>query len=231
VAALLIGSVAHGQIVKWRVLDDGDPRERDYFDMVYDSARDRVVVFGGRSQGSVFNFADTWEFDGTDWMNRRPAVAPGPREGHSMAFMASTGLTVLFGGTQFSALLDETWVYDGLKWRQLFPATSPPARMYAAMVYDENRDRIVLFGGADVSGNFDDTWEFDGSTWYEVATSVQPPPRRNHDMVFDSANSRVLLYGGYIPNTLDYHDTWEYCDGMLAKITTTTVTSKSRAVV
>ena len=51
----------------------------------YDQTRGRVVMFGGRTRsGSIF-LADTWEWDGVDWLPFTPAHAPAPRMGHAMA--------------------------------------------------------------------------------------------------------------------------------------------------
>lgn len=45
------------------------PPARSEFDLAYDSARDRVVLFGGStSAGLPMN--DTWEWDGTTWAPR-----------------------------------------------------------------------------------------------------------------------------------------------------------------
>ena len=52
--------------------------------MVYDSARQRVVMFGGSGDSSMF--ADTWEWDGSAWVERAPAVSPPPREFGALAY-------------------------------------------------------------------------------------------------------------------------------------------------
>ncbi len=50
--------------------------------MAYDSARQRVVLFGGYSQG---HRADTWEWDGKNWTQIKPTTSPGGLWGHAMA--------------------------------------------------------------------------------------------------------------------------------------------------
>ncbi len=41
------------------------PPGRSNYSMVYDTARFRTVIFGGKS--GVTNLNDTWAYDGTDW--------------------------------------------------------------------------------------------------------------------------------------------------------------------
>ena len=52
--------------------------------MAYDSARDRIVLFGG-ADSLEDRMADTWEWSGDGWM-RLPATGPPPRAYAAMAF-------------------------------------------------------------------------------------------------------------------------------------------------
>src|SRR6185436_20596703 len=64
--------------------------------MAYDSARRRVVVFGGRSAGES---GETYEFDGTTWHWLSPLVSPRSRTGAAMAYDAARSRIVMFGGS------------------------------------------------------------------------------------------------------------------------------------
>ena len=64
--------------------------------MAYDSQRGRVVLFGG--YGDSGGLADTWEWDGSTWVERTPATSPPARSGHAMAYDSQRGRVVLFGG-------------------------------------------------------------------------------------------------------------------------------------
>lgn len=126
--------------------------------MVYDSARKRIVLFGG--QGQFGELADTWEWDGTNWTQIYPTTNPGARQGHAMAYDSKLGLTILFGG--FSAknkYLADTWAWDGKDWRFIATIGKPAARTDAAMVYDSTRNQLILYGG-DNGGWLRDTWQF-----------------------------------------------------------------------
>jgi hypothetical protein len=117
-------------------------------------------------------FADTWEWDGTNWTNAG-ATGPAGRFKHATAYDSGRGQVVLFGGLYQGADLGDTWVWDGTTWTQLFPFTSPAGRHDHAMAYDSARDRVVLFGGY----NFADTWEFQGTSDLSIAAqqTVQRP--------------------------------------------------------
>lgn len=63
-------------------------------------------MFGGRD-GSPPGFTDTWEWDGANWMQRFPPSMPAYRLSPAMAYDPSTGVTVLFAGTN----RNDTWTY------------------------------------------------------------------------------------------------------------------------
>jgi hypothetical protein len=185
------------------------PTARDGHAMVYDSARARVVLFGGYHYLYPYYAGDTWEWDGTTWVER---YGPGPpeRRDHAMAYDSARGRVVLFGGydVSFNALGD-TWEWDGSTWVQRSPPSSPPARYRHAMAYDDARHRVVLFGGHGAPGSFADTWEWDGNTWIPRAPATSPPSRASHAMAYDGARGRVVLFGGSRSGTV-LGDTWEW---------------------
>ncbi len=178
------------------------PPARSDHGMAYDSARDRIVLFGGRDATS--DLSDTWEWDGSTWAQLSPTTHPTPRSAHSMAYDPDRQRTVLFGGFAHTAgtflvsLLGDTWEWDGNDWAQRSPATSPSGRLASAMVYDVDARRTVLFGGEDLHGNAvsTDTWEWDGSDWSRVVTAVTPEGRSRHAMIYDPVEHRVLSFGG-----------------------------------
>jgi PKD repeat protein len=188
----------------------GNPRERSKHAMAYDSKRGVTVLFGG-TDGNSPN--DTWEWNGTNWIQRLPPVSPSARDGHAMAYDSARGVVVLFGGYSHN----DTWEWDGTNWTQMSPAVNPPARYDHAMAYDSARGVVVLFGGYDASGRRNDTWEWDGTNWTQRSPAVSPSARYGHAMAYDSARGVVVLFGGYYRN-----DTWEW-DG-------TTWTQKSPPV-
>jgi hypothetical protein len=195
---------------------------RKNFGAVYDLARKRLVVFGGIYGGLVVTptyLGDTWELDGSAWVERKPGGAfPAPRSGHGLAYDAKRGRTVLFGGGDSATSFDDTWEWDGTSWQQLSPGTRPSPRFNVRMVYDPDRQRVVLFGGMSLAGqNLGDLWEWDGQTWSERwPSSKEPIGRGFHALAYDPVRKRVVLYGGavkwppYIDPSTTFADQWEW---------------------
>ncbi len=194
------------------------PHAREGHAMAYDSARGRVVLFGGSfyddtSQQHQY-FADTWEWDGSTWIQRTPATSPPALHFAAMAYDSTRGRVVLFGGYRYdygsnqSQFFADTWEWDGDTWVQRTPESFPSARLGAAMAYDGVRGRVVLFGGLG-SGNLfsGDTWEWDGNDWAQKATS--PSARQSHAMAYDGARGRAVLFGGSTRGR-SLADTWEW---------------------
>lgn len=159
--------------------------------MAYDAARAEVVVFGGRERSTFEVLNETWAFDGTRWRWRDPRTTPSPRFRAAMAYDATRGRILMFGGDNGVTAFDETWTWDGTDWTRLATPTAPPPRAGAAMAYDPVRGETVLFGGSGLA----DTWVFDGTTWTQRITATAPAASvgDNLTMAFDTARSRVVL--------------------------------------
>ncbi|MCX5977648.1 MAG: hypothetical protein NTV33_12730 [Coprothermobacterota bacterium] len=181
---------------------------RHYHAMVYDSARGKVILFGGFI-GSYLN--DTWSYDpvANSWTNLNPANPPSTRYGHAMVYDSARGKVILFGGYSGS-YLNDTWSYDPVanSWTNLNPANPPSARDYHAMVYDSSRGKVILFGGYSSVSN--DTWSYDpvANSWTNLNPANPPSTRYGHAMVYDSSRGKVILFGGYSGSYLN--DTWSY---------------------
>lgn len=178
------------------------PPARASFGMVYDSAADRILVFGGYAPSSL---RDTWSFDLTNhtWTDLSPAISPSPRDLPSMAYDAAADLTVLFGGdaVNFPGGIDDTWTYDyGTNtWTNVTGTTAPPARIGGAMSYDSTAQLVILFGGDTYPGAVNDTWTYDASqdAWANVSGTVAPSTYLvSEGMAFDPVRDLTLLFGG-----------------------------------
>lgn len=148
------------------------PVAREGHRMLYDSARQKVVLFGGLAQpmGGPRSLGDTWLWDGTSW-EQICEGAPGPCERHSpgMAYDEFRHTTVLFGGVHdrgtCGEYLMDTWeLASGQCWSQWTNSSSPTPlpRFYTGMAYDTERRCAVLFGGiiSNKGPILGDTWEF-----------------------------------------------------------------------
>jgi hypothetical protein len=161
----------------------------------YDSARGRLVRFGGGdAPGQAAR--ETWEFDGQSW-TLVSTQGPSARFFPSMAYDPLGGVTVLFGGLSLSEQkLDDTWEWDGRDWTQA-GGTAPAPRFGATMVYDGGAGEMLLFGGIDEPGaQINELWRRSTRGWSLVTTSGGPSPRAVALMAFDGARRNVLLFGG-----------------------------------
>ena len=202
----------------WTQKQDIGPAPRSSFDLVYDTARSRVLAFGGQINGAPAR--DTWEWDGENW-TQMSDIGPSARLGYALAYDAARQRSILFGGSSkgdlvnAEPLLGDTWEWDGEDWTQLAD-TGPLPRAFHAMTYDSKRERILLFGGlTERQGKFvtfADTWSWDGNEWTEQQ-DASPPGRNVHRLVYDTLRDRVVLFGG-ITDAKVANDTWEY-DGSL----------------
>ncbi len=182
----------------------------------YDASTDQLVLFGGIVDADGDLSDATWVWDGTTWTEQNPATSPPAVADASMAYDASTGQIVLFGGADDSGdVFGDTWTWDGTTWTEQSPATSPPARTQAAMDYDSTSGQVLLFGGQDVDGNaLGDTWTWDGSTdtWTEQSPTTSPLARYDASLADDPSMSpdTSILFGGIDTNGDIDNDTWTW---------------------
>ena len=190
------------------------PPARAGHGMVLDLWRGRIVLFGGsdRPSGALLPIAhdDTWEWNGTDWLQQTPAHRPPGRSGVGMAFDAARARTVMFGGGFLFLRFDDTWVWDGVDWTNLATAAAPSPRNGVGMADDLARGRIVLFGG--YSGALEnDTWELDGQVWTQRQPATIPPVRYSMAFTYDIGRQRIVMSGGGTGLlTGELADTWEW---------------------
>src|SRR5258706_537105 len=114
VSVLVIPSGFGSKVWEW---DGTDWTERfpatnpgSFYDgtLVYDSARNVSVIFGGEAGNGRRN--DIWEWDGTNWTYSNQAIVPSPRWRHAAAYDSQRQQMVMFGGWSGDTM-DDTWEY------------------------------------------------------------------------------------------------------------------------
>jgi hypothetical protein len=151
----------------WTQVSEAGPPKRAGFEVAYDDARQKLILFGGVSsgdQGEVY-FGDTWAWDGGSW-EQVSDFGPTPRTAHAMVYDKTRSQIVLFGGNgtmdpadPTKSIFGDTWDWDGTLWTQL-QDMGPGGRRLPSLAYDITRGCVVLFGGFSVGNNsFGDTWE------------------------------------------------------------------------
>lgn len=161
--------------LRWTQVATSGPQRRNAYGLVYDSARQRVILYGG-NMGLFGELNDTWEWDGAAW-TQVATSAPGPAvSSASMAYDVARSEVVLFGGstgpylTSFSL---DTWTFDGTSWTR--QNVTGPSEHEGSMAWDAARSRAVLLtdGGGRVSS---EVWEWDGAAW-TLRASLAPDRR------------------------------------------------------
>jgi hypothetical protein len=198
---------------RWSLLsaDPQGPHWRNFGSVAYDTGRHVLVLYGGL-QSETEQFAETWEWDGSAWV-QRGGDGPGPREGAGMAYDSARGKVVLFGGAQTGQMMRRYVGVDG----DAGPRSPPPDRQRVSPPASPStaRQRVLLFGGhaIDQAGftTYGDTWLWDGAAWQSIS-GAGPAPRDGARAVFDPQTDSILLFGGVqIDPSLQYFtDTWQW---------------------
>jgi hypothetical protein len=175
--------------------------------MAYDAATNQLVAFGNTSDDQ----AETWVWDGSQWILQTPLHSPAARIGESLAYDAGTQQLILFGGqtvytgiclTCFSDVQNDTWDWTGSDWVQLSPVGGnlPQPRTGAQLAYDPATDQLLLFGGLlpeDAACQFlHDTWMWIGTAWIQLSPTSVPLARTYGGFAYDPATGQMLLAGG-----------------------------------
>src|SRR3954470_14589456 len=184
-AAALSGAAASASAqCNWTLLSGSGPSARNAVGLAYDSARQRVVLFGGSSGGG-----ETWEWDGSAWLPRSTSGPPA-RQACALAYDAARARTVLFGGRTFSELGD-TWLWDGTAWAQA-PGAGPRGRGYQARAYHSSAQKVVMAGGQAGAppAILSDWWEWNGSSWTQGP--IASAPAGFCVMTYDSTRQRIV---------------------------------------
>jgi hypothetical protein len=182
--------------------------------MAYDTARGRLVLFGGYDNSYL---GDTWEFDGAAW-HEVSTSGPSARRGSSMAYHEPTGQMVLFGGQNSSGELGDTWTYDGATWTAHSPNPEPVPRYGAAMWYDPSTLTVRLYAGE----LHRDIWEFDGTSWTLLLSSgIQAATYSG--IGYDANLDMPILFGGRFSHAWISDQTYEVTDSGFVTLPSTFV--------
>ncbi len=190
---------------RWHELKIATPPARAEANMVYDSARKRVVLFGGYqiAFGQMQRLGDTWQWDGKQWLQIEMS-GPSPRNGAALVYDSVRERMLLFGGSGASG---ETWEFAHEQWREIKPVLVE-GRFNSAMAFDSKRNDVIRFGGWNGNTRVDDTWRFRNESWQRLA--LAGPEARNHAaLVYDRKRQRLVLFGGHDGEKV-FGDTWEY---------------------
>lgn len=202
--------------------------------MAYDESRRHAVLFGGSGgldESTVFADlkSDQWTWDGTAWTKVPPAATwPGDRAVHAMAYDASRGVTLMFGGWGSSGdtwELADGWTYKGAS----ASLTGQPYAGVAMAPFEQGgTTSVVRFGGIGLvlSPSYEpwavhsqETAVWGGAAWAIPSPAAKPAPRLVAAMGPDGQGG-LILFGGevttqYNPESYPFkgarrNDTWRW---------------------
>lgn len=184
---------------------------------VFDSRRNRVLVFGGRDPGLP---NDLWAMgvgQAPGWEQLMASNPPGGRTGAAAVYDSLRDRMIVFGGGGGTTsggnpiTLGDMHAIDlsppDLVWAPL--PTAPPARSVTSVAIDTRRHQMLLFGGAYGTFRFlpftplGDLWRFDlvQDTWQEVTSTGGPSARWGSAGAYDPEGDLVAFFGGGPFNT------------------------------
>jgi len=202
----------------------GAPAARDRHSAVYDSADNRMIVFGGEIFSSSTDLNDVWVLSNanghggaTSWTQLSPSgPLPAARAAHKAVYDSANNRMIIFGGGvggSFTQVFHDVWVLSNANglggtpaWTKLSPGGVAPNVLFTSAVYDSTNNIMTVFGGGTPTGASNAAWTLAhanglGGTphWTNIVANGAPgsPARRSgHTAVYDTANNRMIVFGG-----------------------------------
>ncbi len=178
------------------------PEPRTGHQLAYDSARQRILMFGGQSGDAAIGYPSTlWAWDGARWTCLSADGPPG-RVDATLVNDPDRGVIVLYGGRRRSGeqttVLHDTWEWNGRQW-DLRDTIGPGRREHMVAAFDTRTHSVVLHGGGAGDTALDDTWRWSGTRWTQMETRVTRPVIANSLVARPSG---ALLIAAEAPDSL-----------------------------
>ena len=87
--------------------------------VAYDPRLGDPILFGGTiltPDDDVLNYADTWRWTGSNWVNVPTAHFPPIRNDGTLGYDPVSQRLILFGGAHSGGWYNDTWTFDGTDW-------------------------------------------------------------------------------------------------------------------
>jgi hypothetical protein len=206
------------------------PSARAVHAMVYDTKRNRPVLFGGRQSpseagGDPTFLNDTWVYENDTWRPIDSVEKPPVRQTGAMTYDRVRDKVVLYGGnilsedgTTFVARYD-TWEFDGAQWQEIIhegPKVAKPI-----ITYDATRNETIMVGLND-TGTTRVMYRYvpADKTWTAVTPEKLPTCVNDGHLVFQEHTGRLLFLGGICPtDTPTLEEAWEWDGTNWSKLT------------
>ncbi len=141
------------------------PSARELTLMAFDPVNGGVLLYGGLATVGTasIGLADTWSYDGTNWVQRQTATAPPYRLAAGMVTDLHRQRILLLGGSVGTGGDAFPWEWDGADWHTFYQP-NPAPRSDFGIAYDAGARRVVVHGGVIPTGYgsifLNDTWTY-----------------------------------------------------------------------
>ena len=168
--------------------------------MVYDSARKRIVLFGGRGGNNTTDLNDTWIYQNGDWSQLNPPNAPPARVLAGGAYDPLRDRVVVFGGSQISSdnktvtAIHDTWEFDGTTWKQVL-ADGPKADK-PIMIWDAARAAVFMLGVDSTIASHQYYYDPNAAVWNENTKTRLPSCVQEGALTYQENSGSVFFTGG-----------------------------------
>jgi len=225
-----------GTIGRWiRLIPNGaagSPPARSGHSAVYDSANNRMIIFGGCGGYCAPVLNDVWVLSNANgvggspvWRQLSPGAGPAARTNPAVAYDPVHNQLYMFGGQDGSAnpcsTFSDLWLLynaNGLsspQWVNTQGFGPPAGQNGASMVIDPTTEAVTLFGGTGlINGTCTVTnavsmlvagiWE----TAVPEGAAGSPPGRSFQSAVYDAKGGRMLIFGGVDGSGNYLDDVW-----------------------
>jgi Bacterial Ig-like domain (group 2)/Abnormal spindle-like microcephaly-assoc'd, ASPM-SPD-2-Hydin/Galactose oxidase, central domain/Kelch motif len=220
--------------IQWALqsVTGGRPTPRWGMSGLYDSANNRLMIFGGATGFPAPCVSDYFVVQTANAHGASPnfvaitptGTGPSARTRHVAAYASATNTMIVFGGFDCtSTYFNDVWILSNANdlggtpaWTKLSPAgTAPSARESSSAIYDASTNSLVVYGGDAGSAPFGDIWilsHADGSggtpAWTKLNPSNNGPVARSgQSATYDGQNNIMTIYGGF-DGTNVLSDTW-----------------------
>lgn len=182
------------------------PPARSVHGMTYDTARSRVVMFGGRVAAADKKLDptylnDTWVYSNENWTRIESAENPSARQHVAMAYDRARDRVILYGGNVLDPsgekfnLFSDTWEFDGTQWHRLIENTPKVAK--PLMDYDATRNQMILIG-LNETGTEKVMYRYNATSnaWDVLTPATMPTCVNDGHLVYQEHTGKLIFFGG-----------------------------------
>lgn len=206
------------------------PGIRARHNAAYDSANNRLIVFGGFDCTATY-YNDVYVITNANAIGQTPnwtklspsGTPPSARQSAAAAYDAATNKLIVYGGDAGGNPFGDVFLLSNANglggtpvWTQLVATGTPPsARSGHTGTYDPGLNRFTTCGGFNGTSVLSDCWGLShangnggAASWTKILPTTTSPARRFQSGVYDPATNSMYIFGGIVsanPWTPDDH--------------------------